>query len=1224
MKLGTLRPVYEEDKHGLYVDLLVRDLAGETPPRNVAISGAYGSGKSSVVEGLMKRLGDKSIESMQISLATLNQSRQAILEVSGEETLTAALEKEVVKRLLYSAKPSTIPRSRYQRIIGFQPKPAAAIAFVCGLGVTGAAAAFDVALPLEQVVAAWQWKQWLAPVFDTLSVSALAFAGQAALSKFKLRQVAVGPASVALADHDANDFDRYLDEIVYFFERTGTRVVAFEDLDRFDDPGIFLALRELNNLLNSSKQITQPISFVYAIRDSLFVKAIEPDEPPPESPPELPGPPIVSGRLDLPDSHARHGVDSAASDRAKFFDLIVPIVPFISHEVAADLLVTALADLPDDLQPSRNLASLAGGHFADMRVIHSIRNEYEVFAAELLRKSPVEGLSADHLFAMMLYKHLYLEDFERIRTGNSTLDAATDLIRAAVADLIEAVDRTIAAAEDAIQAERAVDQRAVAAGHRLLDLLDAMLRFQGWGPVQTLTVDATQPFPREQVTASDFWTALGNSENPTLHVQSPNGTNVIAADDLPLLLGPDRNPKAWARREIEKDQQRLEQLKQAREWVRRATFAELLSGPYPSAKIDEIEWTQARDDCLDLIGEGLLFDLFRQGYIDRDFALYTTKFHGAILSARARTYLMQYVDRHRSDPHFELSDSDVDEIFNRRGEALLSDDSSLNLSIVDRLLEQQAPRLPDALVETGRAAEFLETYLADGQFGDDLLKRLTACRRDILDVVSEASRLSELDRRRCLNSCVSALARDIGYTLSPTTIALLADAIETLPAFETELEPATAEAIADLMRFNDLRITDLERLRDPLRRAVIEAGRFDVTRANLATITQSADKVGLDTVLEIAEAGGTHLVANMADYLAAVRQTPAGSIVDDAANFDRVVRAIAAGASEHLSAALELRPPAASYTDLSAAPADAYGDLARSGAFLVNRANISRYVDTVGTIDANLADLLQTAAEIDVDEASDEADEVEGHAAAEEEARQKLARLIVTSDQLDPDAKVSLVVSLKTTNTLDVDELQLADPRLASELLRVGEVADDLTTFTALTSAPWPVFEACAVESSKLPSFIGELGFTDSLLREVLESARVGETAQRAMLDHFESIDQALGSASAPAWLRTALRLNVQLAPAQLARLAQAGAPTGKVLDYVAQAKPPIAATDLVAVLAQCDQPYSALATPNGSKFTVPLTETSRRILQTLKDGGVVRSFHKKRLRDVADVQMAG
>lgn len=52
----------------------------------------------------------------------------------------------------------------------------------------------------------------------------------------------------------------------------------FEDLDRLDDPKIFVHLRELNNLLNNDDVIKKkPIVFVYAVRDDIFQRKTEPN-----------------------------------------------------------------------------------------------------------------------------------------------------------------------------------------------------------------------------------------------------------------------------------------------------------------------------------------------------------------------------------------------------------------------------------------------------------------------------------------------------------------------------------------------------------------------------------------------------------------------------------------------------------------------------------------------------------------------------------------------------------------------------------------------------------------------------------------------------------------------------------------------------------------------------------------------------------------------------------
>lgn len=173
LELKALRPQLDRAKHGVYVNLLKADITSTSPSQNIALSGAYGSGKSSVLVGLSAELEAQGVKAMQVSLTTLNQSERALLDVSGAETLTAALEKDVVKRLLYSAKPSDISRSRFNRISGFRIGPALGLAGVTGALVTGIAATLGADLPLKQVMEAWGWWNWTGPLLDFAAVSGL-------------------------------------------------------------------------------------------------------------------------------------------------------------------------------------------------------------------------------------------------------------------------------------------------------------------------------------------------------------------------------------------------------------------------------------------------------------------------------------------------------------------------------------------------------------------------------------------------------------------------------------------------------------------------------------------------------------------------------------------------------------------------------------------------------------------------------------------------------------------------------------------------------------------------------------------------------------------------------------------------------------------------------------------------------------------------------------------
>src|SRR5690606_2548273 len=100
-------------------------------------------------------------------------------------------------------------------------------------------------------------------------------------------------------------FNEHLEEILYFFERTKYNVVIIEDLDRFDNTDIFTKLREINILLSNSKPIGREINFVYALGDNLF---------------------------------------GDKKERVKFFEYIIPVIPFINSSNADEQLRTLIKE----------------------------------------------------------------------------------------------------------------------------------------------------------------------------------------------------------------------------------------------------------------------------------------------------------------------------------------------------------------------------------------------------------------------------------------------------------------------------------------------------------------------------------------------------------------------------------------------------------------------------------------------------------------------------------------------------------------------------------------------------------------------------------------------------------------------------------------------------------------------------------------------------------------
>ena len=129
--LSPLTPQYLEAEHAVYVSALEEALEN-TEVRNIALSGSYGVGKSSILRQLTTRLQGRVIE---ISLSTLAPNTKQVsdgIAVEQGSMPTNRIQQEIVKQLLYRKRPSSTPASRFHRIETFNWKRALVVSLMSG------------------------------------------------------------------------------------------------------------------------------------------------------------------------------------------------------------------------------------------------------------------------------------------------------------------------------------------------------------------------------------------------------------------------------------------------------------------------------------------------------------------------------------------------------------------------------------------------------------------------------------------------------------------------------------------------------------------------------------------------------------------------------------------------------------------------------------------------------------------------------------------------------------------------------------------------------------------------------------------------------------------------------------------------------------------------------------------------------------------------------------
>jgi len=349
---------------------------------NIALTGPYGSGKSSVLISLMEDY--KNYKYLNISLATLEplQAKKNDKEQKDEKTekkdvvdpkLDRLIEYSILQQLVYREKQETLPNSRLKRIFHLPDKKINKITWGTIVAIVALIILFEPSFLRVDWICQLLGREWLNIIGDSFSLIYLTwyiYLGLKmivpAIGTSKLNKVNLKSGEIEIEDKTKTSiFNIHLDEILYFFERTKYDVVILEDLDRFESTEIFLKLRELNLILNKSNVIGRKIFFVYAVRDDMFVNA----------------------------------------DRVKCFDYITTVIPVINRSNAKNQLKEELRKRGVTEISDSHLKDL-GFFLHDMRLLKNIANEYVQY-----RKKISERIYCEKLLAMIVYKNYHPKDF---------------------------------------------------------------------------------------------------------------------------------------------------------------------------------------------------------------------------------------------------------------------------------------------------------------------------------------------------------------------------------------------------------------------------------------------------------------------------------------------------------------------------------------------------------------------------------------------------------------------------------------------------------------------------------------------------------------------------------------------------------------------------------------------------------------------------------------------
>ncbi|WP_417812507.1 P-loop NTPase fold protein [Thalassospira alkalitolerans] len=674
-----LAPTRNADPKGIYSNALTFATTNDRV-YNIALTGPYGSGKSSIINTFLKHYKGNNLT---ISLASfLPDSEGQKPKIDPQE-----IERSILQQMLYRQDADKLPFSRFKRI----QRPSKNAPLMSLLALLGCFSVWHLFQSRSDIVSG----EFFTPFELDNLLNYVAFGVGFAflwrlLHQLYVRSLGISVKSISLRDiemsTDALDkesiLNRHLDEIIYFFQSTNYDLVIIEDLDRFEQPEIFVTLREINGLINANIGVNQRVRFLYALRDDMF----------------------------------------ANKDRTKFFEFIVPVIPIINSSNSIDKVLEEGQRLQLEKRLKPRFLREVSRYLDDLRLIKNIFNEYATYIANL--EQDEQGvLDPNKLLAILIYKNIMPDDFEllhqqkgKIATILHRYDECVAEVEADKREAIRRINESVAEAE----AQHPRDLREL----RQIYAMAIAGRLDGhYSGVQIRNVSvhisklADHELFEEILTSENvqqYGTHVGGRPLNLTGVQSDVDPKLSYAERKELIERRSSESKAKAAKKVQ-------DLKDQIASIRRSRFNDILQTNAATLEGDLAELGENRN-----LMEYLLFE----GFLDDTYYQYISLFHSGRLSPADNKFLKHIRGFKNPDPDFQI-DNPAEVIVEMRDQDFQRS-YVLNRHLMDHMLENPAKhetRIDHALkyIEDNfaNAQDFLESYYTSGKNVHVLVKALS-------------------------------------------------------------------------------------------------------------------------------------------------------------------------------------------------------------------------------------------------------------------------------------------------------------------------------------------------------------------------------------------------------------------------------------------------------------------------------------------------------------------
>ncbi|WP_201606231.1 hypothetical protein [Psychrobacter immobilis] len=674
---------------------------------NVALTGIYGSGKSSILNTFKKTYKDNGEwKFLEVSLSTFKVEKNLEsddAEDSGSSSPSTdkeiknltpdkiqLIERSILQQFFYAVPQNDIPLSRFKRITENSKENYRVTLWIFILTLWSYIYAFDQAKFITELVDFAEWYLYLnliILVFCTLFIINKIYSYGFGLTeiKFNLHNAEFNIKN----EQEKSILNDHLDEILYFFETTGKNVVIIEDLDRFNDTEIFIRLRELNSIIN--KSCPHRVVFIYAIRDDIFKD----------------------------------------SERSKFFDYIIPVIPIVNPTTAYDIVIKEYSNIANELDNKFLLNTCL--YFSDMRLLKNILNEYEVYFDQL----KVLDIDKNKLFAMVVYKNYHPNEFAKLNSNSGEIYDIFYKEKPKIVNMLT-IEKYQAIAELELKKDKILNDGLNSTkelnsiySYTILRKLDSVMQYAYHrGQSKINIVVGSEKYNTSDISSTTVLKEMAQHQNITLEVTNTDFTVSFSFSDIENEVNPDKSYLNRLANTEDKESGELERLSN-----------EELNTKNEIKNTKRMMLTELMIQTDIMIDKPLLKYFISNGHIDETYQSYISYFFEESISLNDKNYAL--LVNSFGEPNFDIELKKCDELVESYlGLDKLSTHSALNFTMLDFLLAENSRKIYlEQYIKvvcdgSSTSIEFLKRYFKRDKNLSLLIPIIVSVRESIIDEIN--------------------------------------------------------------------------------------------------------------------------------------------------------------------------------------------------------------------------------------------------------------------------------------------------------------------------------------------------------------------------------------------------------------------------------------------------------------------------------------------------------